>query len=306
MALAQLKGAIPNFTWQRSLCHMAGGRGQADGVDWILPLATDPEFASFMVNAMKAPTYNRHYVVDGSSLVQGGAQLASVDATDAMKLSHIDALNLIVAEAGIRLPPVRIPDDPASGDDPIRGILMLDNFVWNALVTDTTASNNVRYWQSLAVERARYGNLSKHPLFAGNPMLWNGILVRKMGDFSVRWNADGTQSPNIVTQANRYTATETTALIPNLTAGAATYQVNRSLLLGGQALAMCCGANSSSGVPYSLLENATNFKRNSEMAGELICSEQKVRFALPDGLGNLEPTDIGVIAIDSVTRRVSS
>lgn len=306
VALSQLKGAIPNFLWQRALVQMAGGRGQQDGTDWVLPLTTDPEFADFMVNAVKAPTYNRHYVIDGSDIVQGGVQLASVDATDAIKLSHVDALSALISELSIRLQPIRIPGDPASGDDPIKGVLMVDPLVWNSLITDTSSGNNIRTWQSNAMERAKYGNLQQHPLFAGSPFLWNGILVRKMGDFGIRWNADGTQAPAIVSVANRYTATETTATIPNLTSGASTYQVSRSLLLGAQALAMCSGANSGSGVPYSMLENDTNFGRNKEMAGELICSEQKVRFSLPDGAGNLEPTDIGVIVLDSVTKRISA
>lgn len=307
VAMSQLKGAIPSFLWQRALVQLAGARGQQDGTDWILPLASDPEFADFMVNSVKAPTYNRHYVVDGTDLVQGGQQLANVDATDGMKLGHIDALSALISELTIRLQPIRIPGDPAAGDDPIKGVLMVDHLTWNSLMTDTTSGNNIRTWQAQAMERAKYGDLTKHPLFAGNPFLWNGLLVRKMGDFAVRWNADGTQAPAYVKAANRYSAAESTDVtIPNLTAGAKSYQVSRSLLLGAQALAMCSGANTASGVPYSLLENATNFQRNSEMAGELICSEQKVRFSLPDGAGNVEPTDIGVIAIDSITQRVAA
>ena len=61
-----------------------------------------------------------------------------------------------------------------------------------------------------------------------------------------------------------------------------------------------------SGVPYSMLENRTNFERNLEMAGEVIAAEQKIRFALPDGAGNSEPTDIGVLVIDSVVPVVSA
>lgn len=302
IALSQLKGAIPNFLWQRALVQMAGARGDQDGVDWILPLSTDSQFAAQMVNPVMAPTFNRHYVVDGTDLIQGGAQLANVDSTDSMKLTHIDSLSAIVSELTLRLMPIKLPGDPAAGDDPIKGVLMVDNLTWNSLVTDTTAGNNIRNWQALAMERARYGNLQNHPLFAGSPFLWNGVLVRRMGDFAVRFNLNGTRQVAHVTQANRYTATETQVTLPNV----AGFQVNRSLLLGAQALAMCAGVNTQSEVPYSMLENTTNFGRNLEMAGELMCAEQKLRFSLPDGQGNYEPTDIGVIVIDSVTRRVSA
>lgn len=306
-ALAQLKGSIPKFLWQRALVHMCGGRGQQDGLDWVLPLASDPDFAEFMVNALRAPTYNRHYVIDGNDLVLGGQQLGSIDATDSIKLSHLDQLSALISELSIQLQPVMVPGDPAAGDDPIKGILMVDDLVWNSILTDTTAGNNIRRWQADAMDRAKYGNLQQHPLFAGSPFLWNGILVRKMGRYAVRWNADGTQAPAYVKAANRYAATESVDVtIPNLTASVKTYQVARSVLLGAQALAMCNGSNTSSGVPYSMLENATNFGRNAEMAGELICSEQKVRFALPDGAGNFEPTDLGVLVLDSVVQRVAA
>jgi hypothetical protein len=302
VALAQLKGSIPAFRWQRTLAHLAGARGSQDSTDWVLPLATDPEFAAQMINALKAPSFNRHWVIDGGQLVQGGANLANVDSADTLKLSHIDDLSAIVGEAALRLMPLRIPGDQAAGDDPIRGLLMLDTLAWQQIITDNTSNNNIRTWQTNALERAKYGNVSAHPLFSGGAFLWNNILVRKLGDFGVRFNAGDNVAH--VSQANRYTGTETNVAVA---AGlSTTHQISRSLLLGAQALAMCDGANTSSEVPYSLLENRTNFERNLEMAGELICSEKKLRFALPDGQGNYEPTDIGVMAIDCVTKKVTS
>jgi hypothetical protein len=306
VALNQLKGSIPNFLWQRILTQLAGARGNQDGVDWVLPLDTDPEFAEMLVNFNPntgkpyAPTYNRHFVVDGATLVNGGQQLASVDSTDGITLDTIDYLSSMLGEQTIRMQPVKIPGDPAAGDDPIKGVLLVDNLAWNNLLKDKTTGNNIRQWQANAMERARYGNLQLHPLFAASPFLWNGVLVRKMGDFAVRFA--GGSSVNYVSAANRYSATETTVTLPVLSG----FQVSRSLFLGAQALAQCAGANTTSGVPYSLLENQTNFKRNSEMAGEIIGAEQKIRFSLPDGNGNFEPTDIGVLVIDSVVPVVSA
>jgi hypothetical protein len=59
-------------------------------------------------------------------------------------------------------------------------------------------------------------------------------------------------------------------------------------------------------VPYSMLENPANFGRNLEMAGEIMGAEAKIRFALPDGQGNTEPTDIGVMAIDSIIPKIAA
>lgn len=305
-ALNQLKGGIPNFLWQRILTQMAGARGNQDGIDWVLPLETDPEFAEMLVNFNPAtrrpyaPTYNRHYVVDGTNLVNGGQQLSSIDSTDIMTLDHIDALSALLGEMSVRMQPIRIPGDPAAGDDQIKGVLMVDNMVWNKLITDKTTGASIRQWQAQAAERARYGNLQMHPLFAAAPFLWNGILVRKMGDFSVRFS--GASKVRYVAQGDRYTANESEVTLPGLSG----FEVSRSLFLGAQAIAQCAGANTQSGVPYSMLENPTNFGRNLEMAGEIMGAEAKIRFALPDGNGNTEPTDIGVLVIDSIVPKISA
>ncbi|MFZ2325841.1 MAG: DUF4043 family protein, partial [Rhodoferax sp.] len=175
-ALAQLKRGIPAFRWQRCLTLLAGLRGKQDGTDWILPLATDVDFADMMVNTVKAPSYNRHWVVDGTGLVQGGAQLASIDTTDGMKLSHLDEFAAIWDEMTIKMAPIQIPGDPAAGDDPIKGILLVDPLVWDSIVTDTTSGNNIRTFETNAIKRAEYGDLRRHPLFSGSPILWNGLL----------------------------------------------------------------------------------------------------------------------------------
>jgi len=306
VALNQLKGGIPNLLWQRCLTQLSGARGSQDGIDWVLPKEEDPDFSSMLVNfnpatqKAQAPTFNRHYVIDGGSLVQGGQQLANIDSTDILKLGHLDQLSGLLSELTVRMQPIRIPGDPAAGDDPIKGLLLVDNLVWQQMLADTSSANTIRQWQALAVERARYGNLQQHPLFAASPFLWNGILVRKIGDFSVRF--EGGSKQQYVAQGDRYTATESQVTLPNL----GNYQVARNLLLGAQALAMCAGANQQSGVPYTMLENRTNYERNTEMAGEIMGAEAKIRFALPDGQGNTEPTDIGVMVLDSIIPKIAA
>jgi hypothetical protein len=301
IALQQLRGGIPLFDWQRNLVAMAGSRGVQDDVSWVLPLASDPEFLSQMVNAPRAPTYNRHFVVSGTTLVQGGQQLASVVSTDVFKLTHADDISEIIQESTMRVLPVNVPGDQASEDDPIKAVMLHDSLSWSRLIRETTAGSNLRQWQADAMKRAEYGNLKAHPLFAPGSFLWNNVLHRRMGDFGIRFLASTVVSH--IPAANRYTGVET-----NVTVAAglgANFQVARSLVLGAQALACCNGINSESGVPYTMLENQTNFKRNHEMAGEVIGACDKLTFALPDGLGNLEPTDIGVIVVDSVVPRLT-
>jgi hypothetical protein len=297
-ALAQLKSGMPRFRWQRCLTLLAGARGNQDGTDWILPLASDSEFAEMLVNPLKAPTYNRHWVVNGTTLVQGGAQLASVATTDRMLLSHLDEFAALWDEMSVKMAPIQIPGDPAAGDDPIKGILLVDPLVWDSIITDTTSGNNIRTFETNAMKRAEYGNLRAHPLFSGSPILWNGVLVRKM-QHGIRFGAS--ELVPHITAGNKLTATETNVTIA--AAMSTTHQVARSIFLSAQALAIASGANQSSEETYSLLENRTNFERNLEMAGEIMGAEQKLRWALPNAAGELEPTDFGVAVIDSVVKK---
>lgn len=300
-ALMQLKGGMPRFRWQRIQVMLAGARGEQDGNDWIVPLASDAEFAEIMINTVKAPTYNRHYVVNAASLTQGGLQAASLATTDILKLSHIDELAALWGEMATKMAPIQIPGDPAAADDPIKGILFIDELVWDGLITDTTAGNNIRTFETNAMKRASYGDLKAHPLFSGSPILWNGILMRKMTT-AIRFSASAAY--NYVAVANRLTATETTGAVA--AALSTTHLMARSLFLGAQALGMASGANQTSEETYSLLEHRTNFGRNLEFAGEIIGSEQKLRWNLPNAAGDNEPTDFGVLVIDSVVRKRAS
>lgn len=298
-ALAQLARAIPAFRFQRALALLAGARGKQNSNDWVLPLATDAEFADMLVNGIKAPTYNRHWVVNGTSLTQGGFQLGSVATTDALRLSHIDEFAAIWDEMSIKMQAIRIPGDPASMDDPIKGVLLVDPLAYDTLITETGTSG-IRNYQTNAMERAKYGNLGAHPLFAGSPILWNGILVKKM-QFGVRF--DAADSVNYVAVANRLAGTESAV---NVAAGlSTTHQVSRSVFLSAQALAMVSGGNRTSEESYSLLENMTNFERNLELAGEIMGTEDKLRWALPNQDGDLEMTDFGVAVIDCVVKKRS-
>lgn len=300
-ALMQLKGGMPRFRWQRIQVMLAGARGEQDGNDWIVPLASDAEFAEIMINTVKAPTYNRHYVVNAASLTQGGLQAASLATTDILKLSHIDELAALWGEMATKMAPIQIPGDPAAADDPIKGILFIDELVWDGLITDTTAGNNIRTFETNAMKRASYGDLKAHPLFSGSPILWNGILMRKMTT-AIRFSASAAY--NYVAVANRLTATETAGAVS--ASLSTTHLMARSLFLGAQALGMASGANQTSEETYSLLENRTNFGRNLEFAGEIIGSEQKLRWNLPNANGDNEPTDFGVLVIDSVVRKRAS
>lgn len=283
---------MPLLRFQRCLTHMAGARGSMDGTEWILPLASDVDFPEMMVNPVQAPTWNRHFVVNGSAL-ERNASLASIDTNDALGLDHLDALSAIVDELPIKMLPLRIPGDELALEDPIKGLIMLDPLVYDKLIT-SNASGNLRQYQQNAMQRAQYAAVQKHPLFSPGTILWNGFLVKKMYH-SIRF-AQGS-SVNIVAVGDRLTGTESAVTIPALAAG---QMVARSLVLAGQGLVSALGANAQSEGSYTLLENRTNFGRNLELAGEFIAGESKVRIKMTNELGLMEMTDYGIAVIDSV------
>jgi hypothetical protein len=135
-------------------------------------------------------------------------------------------------------------------------------------------------------------------LFSGEPILWNGILVRKLPKFSVRFVKN--DSVKYISSSNRYSATESSVTVnSSLTSG---YAVDRTILLGAQALAYVYGAKSETGVGFAWLERTYNFERHLEVGGESMGGMGKLRFKFDDGAGNLEPTDNGVYVIDSAVK----
>lgn len=291
LALANAAGYMARLESQLCHIHLAGARGQLNYQTWPIPLDTDPDFAEIVVNTVKAPTYNRHYVVSGSGtgVTKGGAQLASIATADVMKLDVLDALRLILDEMELPMQPVKIADDDAANDDPM-WVLLAPPRVFDSL--KTASGSNLRTFQQNAWNRASYG--SKHPLFRGEVGMWNGILVKKVNDFWVRFLASTTTKH--ITAANEATATETDVTIA---AGlSTTHAVERCLLLGAQALANTYGRSQSSDYHYTWLERKYNFNRGLEIATEMMGGKAKLRFDVPQPDGSKIPTDHGVLCLD--------
>lgn len=299
LAMAQLMGYFPRLLWQRALVQIAGARGAQRDRSWHIPLQSADTFAEVMINPVKAPTYNRHLVIDGNTVVQGGQQLASIDSADVWKLAHIDAISEWLDSIQFKLQPIRLPGDPASDDDPIKGVLMLDPQVWNQILTDNSTTHNIRAWQAAAIERGRQMGANVHPLFRGEVYMWNNIVLRKM-DHSIYFNAG--DSVSHIAAANRYSATETNVTV-NAALGAGN-RVTRSMLLGAQAFGVLEGANESTGIQAAFKERKFDYDSKYEAMGEWMGGETKLRFKFANEDGTLEPTDHGVVIIDAAVKAV--
>lgn len=301
LAMAQLMGYFPRLLWQRALVQIAGARGAQRDRSWHVPLQSAETFSEIMINPVLAPTYNRHLVIDGTTVVQGGQQLASIDSADNWKLAHIDAIAEWLDSIQFKLQPIRLPGDPAADDEPIKGLLMLDPQAFNQILVDTTAGHNIRTWQAAALERARQMGANVHPLFKGEVYMWNNIVIRKM-EHSIYFNPSDVVKH--VSAANRYSGTETDVTV-NGSLGAGN-RVTRSLLLGAQAFGVLEGANESTGIQAAFKERKFDYDSKYEAMGEWMGGETKLRFKFANEDGTQEPTDHGVVVIDAAVKAVGT
>lgn len=290
IGMAALLSYFPRLRDQLNLVHLAGARGTQEGLDWVVPLSSDADYADILVNPVLAPSYNRHFVADAGTLIQGGAQLASIDSTDVLKLEHLDALRAYIDDLEFPLQPVKIADDPAGDDEPLY-VFLASPRQYSSLLTNTSGAV-LRTFQQNAVTRAGYG--SKHPLFRGEVGIWNGILVKK-ATRAIRFVAS-TVVPHI-TSANEATATETNVTV-NAALGAGK-AVDRGILLGAQALACVYGKHHKSGFYFNWSEKELDHGNEIEIAAAAMVGHSKVRFDIPNSAGTAIPTDHGVIVLDT-------
>jgi N4-gp56 family major capsid protein len=275
---------------QLGLVHMAGARGFANDIEWAVPLASDVDFATICVNAIKAPTKNRHYMSTGSGIegIKAGSNDITIATTDVMNIDVVDGIRTLLDSMPLPPPPVRFKDDQMAQDAPMR-VLMVSSEQYTSLVQST----NFRTFQANAMARAQMAK--NNPLFMGEAGLWNGILIVKMPK-PIRFFAD--QAINWCASATSQTET-TTDLVPS--SFSTTHAVDRAILLGGQALAEAFGKNRLTGNPYFWSEEELDHKDKLEVLIGMIHGMSKIRFLIDHGTQK-EYTDFGVMAIDTAVR----
>jgi N4-gp56 family major capsid protein len=276
---------------QLSLVHMAGARGFHDNIEWAVPLASDADFSAICINPVKAPTKNRHYMSTGSGIehITGAGNEISIATTDVLNADVVDSLRTLLDSMPLPPSPVVFEGDRMASDSPLRVLLVSsENY------TSFVQSTNFRTLQAQAM--ARSSAAGGNPLFTGEAGLWNGILIVKMPK-PIRFYAG-----NALNYCASYlTETETTTdLVP--AAFGTSYAVDRSLLLGGQALATALGLNNKTGNPYFWSEKELDHGDKLEVLIGMMNGSSKIRFLIDHGSLGKQYTDNGVIAVDSAVK----
>lgn len=271
---------------QSYIVHLAGARGSVDNLTWSVPLESDERFNEVMVNPVKAPSKNRHFIVSGNYVdafsTSGGA--VALTSADKFSMAAIDSMRAVMDEMVLPPPIVKFDGDSASEDEPLR-VMLVTNAQYALLQTDPS----FRSIQAKAMARA---NIAKdHPIFRGEVGLWNNFLIIKQ-NYPIRFFAGDT-----VKYCSDHRGTEASTVIdPSLGAGLA---VDRAIILGGQALAEAFAKSEKSGIPFFWSEKEFDHGDKFELLIGTIRGVSKTRFDVNEGDQNVV-TDYGVCVLDTV------
>lgn len=278
---------MDRYVDQSLLVHMAGARGYHNNIEWAIPTDAHPDFADIMVNPIKAPSKNRHFIADGSGIQPFNVVAGEIDltTTDQLKMGVIDAIRTTMEQIPLPPPPVQFEGDSLAEDSPLR-VLLVSPAQYSAFATDP----NFRQFQAYAMARAQLAK--NHPLFLGEAGLWNSVLIVKMPK-PIRFYAGDT----IKYSANYTDETESSCVVP--ASFGTTFAVDRAILLGGQAVGEALASSDKSAIPFFWSEKELDHGDKVELLIGAIRGVSKIRFEVNAGDDGKQITDYGVTAIDT-------
>ena len=205
--------------------------------------------------------------------------IASLDTSDKFTLAAVDRMRLALDEMAFPLQPIRMDGDPMAEDSPFH-VLWITPRQWYDFWTATSGSD----WRALQANAFERKNNFNHPIFKGDSVMWNGILIKKQPR-PIRFNAS-TVVTVCTNSADAATTTSTAAV-----------RVERAILLGAQALADAYGATGgrSGGYFFNMTEETVDHGNREEMSIAWMNGKAKIRFQGTDGRVN----DHGVMVLDT-------
>lgn len=277
---------MDRYVDQSLLAHMAGARGYHNNIEWVVPTDADPDFAEIMVNPVKAPSKNRHYLADGDAVTPFKVNAGEVDiaSTDLYTMDTVDSMRTVLDQIPLPPPIVKFEGDEAADDDPLR-VWMMGPAQYNRFAADPA----FRQFQASAIARA--SQAKQHPLFRANAGLWNNFLLIKMPR-PIRFYA----GDKVKYCAALDSEAESEVLVP--ASFGTTHAIERSIILGGQAVAEAMAASEHSGIPFFWSEKELDHGDKVELLIGAIRGVSKVRFEVDTGDGK-EITDYGVTVVDT-------
>jgi len=305
-ARANAYGFMMRLEDQRTLVHLAGARGFHNNGEWAVPLASDSSFAPTMINTVRAPSNNRHFMVNGGNIVPvaaAGGEI-SIQTTDQMSTDVVDSLATWLDATPFAPGAVKFDGDELAEDSPLR-VMLVSNAQFNSFLR----SPMFRTWQANSMSRASAAN--KNPLMLGDAGLWRGILIVKMpkpirffAGTALNWCASATSTTETTTD----TAPAAFGTY-NGNGGGTGYAIDRALLLGSQALGQALGkakmfaegGEEIDGQSVMYSEELMDHKARLEVLVGIVNGMSKIQF-LQDFGTSQQYTDFGVVAVDTAVK----
>lgn len=261
------------------MTHLAGGRGTDEQVDRILPLDTDADYAEIMVNPVTPPTFDRMGYCGAATGIDTSAGGTAMVAGDTFSAGDVRKFKEQIELMPHPPSPVRYG---STGSDPGTDPMYL-GFITPKMWTDyESGSTDFQTQVANALKRTTGWN---HPLFKGEMFMKDNILFKKYFK-PVSWKAGETVSVSL-DQDDAAAADQT---VP------AGFNVERGVILGGQALAMAYGSVLPGGKGNFLMDGEF-FEQKAwwRQWMDWIMGLAKIRFTDNDGRVN----DYGVYCFDA-------
>ena len=250
--------------------HLAGARGSFEGDGIIVPKDDHDAFNEIMVNKVQAPTYDRH-VFGGDA-----TSFETIDAADIMTLDKLNDLALMLEEQANPIKQIQFEADQMANESPFYLLFVTPRQMED--LRKSAGDKGIRELQANAMTRKQGFT---HTIFSGDTLMWRNILVRTYRK-PVRFYA----GEQVAVSNNDKLATTSLK-----TAGT---NIDRAILLGGQALANAYGG-SGSGSHFAMTTEKTDHGNGRETAIAWMNGCKKVRFAEKNGRMN----DYGVMVLDT-------
>jgi N4-gp56 family major capsid protein len=282
---AGLTGWAQKVEDQRCMVQLAGARGGQDHTDWQVPLDTDPDYNTIMVNTVRPPTKNRRFLAGTAT------SFADMTVSDYLTLGDVASIAAQVQEGTVPLQPINFPGDKYGWTDPL-WVLLVTERQWHIIKHNVSSA----FVRAAADAVKRFDGNKAHPLFSGDGILWNNVLIKPLFKrYAIRF-ATGTTANAVDNGTNGTVSAGSETVAANIT-------VDRALLLGAQALVKAYGNEGSDSYFYRWNEELTDHKSVVEISLSMMEGTAKPTFAIDstDSSGVLAAwnTDIGVAVIDS-------
>lgn len=227
-----LSGYIKDLDEEITLYHLVGARGSDfDAQTSIVPLESDREYAEIMVNKPTPPTFSRHFYGGDATSIQ------TLDSTDLMSLEVIDRLSLFTSESGSPIKHVQLNSETAMNEEPFY-VYFITPRQWY----DLQQSASTKDYNALVATASKRSQGFNHALFRGDCLMKENILIRKLTR-RVRFG---------VGHLVNVSRNDRDATIEQLDAPVA---IERSILLGSQALGVAYGHTKTAKSHFSIRED---------------------------------------------------